>query len=96
MCEDDAVDQLLHSESFALHDDQRYGRSQVIQLDDNTPVEQQEHGDYEDQDSVFVLVNADADTVRLVLLDDDGEYVRRIHPCGDTLRYEFTPVLDED
>ncbi len=96
VCEQDAIDQVLRFESFALDDDGRYGRSQEIQLDDDPPVLQEERGDYEDQDSVFVLVNAESDTIRLVALDEDREFVRRIHTCGDTLRYRFTPVLDND
>ena len=28
----------------------------------------------------------------LTLLDDEGDFVRRINPCGDTLRYQSVPV----
>ena len=96
VCADGAADQILHFETFALDDQGRYGRSQVIEIDDDPPVEQQERGDYEDEDSAFVLVNAADDTVVLRLLDEAGELVRRVHPCGDTLRYESIPLRSSD
>ena len=92
VCEQGEVDQTLQFESIALRDDDTYGRVQVVRIDDNTPVQQEEVGDFVHTDDAILLINAEDDTLTLTLLDDDGERVRRIHTCGDTLRYQSVAV----
>jgi hypothetical protein len=94
ICEQGSVDQSLEFESIALRVDQTYGRAQVIRLGDDPPIEQRETGDFERTADEILLINAADDTLVLALLDSAGEHVRRIHPCGDTLRYASTPVED--
>ena len=95
VCEAGSVDQLLRFESVALAEDGTYGRAQEIQIEDNPPFQQEERGDFIRTDSTILLLNEAADTVVLTLLDSVGEFVRRIHPCGDVLRYHSTDVIDE-
>jgi len=95
VCAEDAVDQELLFESISLLDDETYGRLQRIRLDDGPAQDQEERGDFVRTDSTILLINAADDTLTLELLDEMGNFVERIHTCGDTLRYDNTPVIDE-
>lgn len=92
VCEGDAVDQVLLYESIALGDAGTYGRLQIVELDEAEVIEQEEFGDYVRTDSTFLLINALEDTVVLTMLDEDALRLRRIHTCGDTLRYSQARV----
>lgn len=87
VCEDDAVVQVLLYESIALADSGTYGRLQIVELDESDVIQQEEFGDYVRTDSTFLLINAADDTLVLAMLDDEAVRLRRIHTCGDTLRY---------
>lgn len=91
ICEEGSVGQSLEFESVALREDATYGRLQLTRVDDD-PVRQEEEGDFVRTDSTILLINAADDTLVLTLLDEDGERLRRINPCGDTLRYDNVPV----
>ena len=93
VCEQGSVDQSLEFESVALRVDETYGRLQLTRVDDD-PVRQEEEGDVARTDSTILLINAADDTLVLSLLDDEGDFVRRVNPCGDTLRYRSVPVED--
>ena len=92
VCEEGELDQTLEFESIALRVDDTYGRAQVIRIEDDPPIQQEEEGDFARTDSTILLINAADDTLTLTLLDVDGDRVRRIHTCGDTLRYSSVPV----
>lgn len=92
ICEDDAVDQLMQFESVALDEDGSYGRFQQVRIGPDQVVEQEERGEYVRTDSSFLLINAAEDTLVLTLLDEQALRLRRIHPCGDTLRYSEARV----
>ena len=87
ICHGDAVDQVLLYESIAMHEGGTYGRLQRVRFGEEDVVEQGEIGDYVRTDSTFLLINAAEDTLVLVMLDEEASRLRRIHPCGDTLRY---------
>ena len=95
VCEQGTADQTLRFESIALADDGSYGRLQEIQIEDELPFQQEERGTFERTDSTILLINADEDTLTLALLDTAAAFVRRIHTCGDTLRYRSVPVGDD-
>ena len=94
VCAQGSLDQELIFESIALLDDATYGRLQRIRIDDGPTQDQEERGDVEHTDSTILLINAADDTLTLTLLDGDDAFVERIHTCGDTLRYDNTPVVD--
>jgi hypothetical protein len=94
VCEQDAIEQRLRFESIALADDGSYGRLQEIQIDDGTPIQQEERGEFERTAETILLRNANAVVTTLTLLDSAGAFVRRIHPCGDTLRYASVPIVE--
>lgn len=94
VCEAEATMLLLRFESIALAADGSYGRLQETQLGENPPTQQEERGDFTRTDSTIVLENGAGALVTLALLDAAGEHVRRLHACGDTLRYESVPVGD--
>ena len=97
VCADDGgADQELLFESISLLDDETYGRLQRIRIEDNQPIDQEERGDFERTDSTILLLQSASDTVVLTLIDEDGEFLRRIHPCGDTLRYDNVPVAEPE
>ena len=91
ICDGDVVDQVLHFESIAIVDDSVYGRRQDLQVGGQY-FTQEEIGDYVRTDSTFLLINQAGDTLVLTLLDDEALRLRRIHPCGDTLRYSQVRV----
>ena len=91
VCEQGSVEQLLEFESFALREDDTYGRFQRSRIDGDV-VEQQEEGEIERTTGAIRLINAEEDTLVLELLDAAGDRVRRVHACGDTLRYTSVPV----
>lgn len=95
VCEEEPVTQLLRFESIALADDGSYGRVQEIQVGNGSPIQNEERGDFERSDSSIILRNAAGALVTLALLDSAGAHARRIHACGDTLRYESVPILEE-
>ena len=95
ICEQGSADQSLEFESIALRVDDTYGRVQVVRIEDDPPLQQEEEGDFERLADEILLINAADDTLVLTLLDSAGERVRRIHTCGDTLRYASVPVEDE-
>ena len=92
ICHEDAIDQVLLFESIAMHEAGTYGRLQRLRFGDEDYVEQQEVGDFVRTDSTFLLINAAEDTLVLVMLDEEAARLRRIHPCGDTLRYSQARV----
>ncbi|HUF12529.1 MAG TPA: hypothetical protein VMN78_05455 [Longimicrobiales bacterium] len=94
VCEQGSVDQLLRFESIALADDGSYGRLQEIQIGSDPPLQQEERGEFEHTEAAILLHDAAGGVTALALLDSAGEHVRRIHTCGDTLRYASVPVLD--
>lgn len=91
VCEQGEVAQRLHFESITLAEDGTYGRFQRSQLDDDPPIEQQETGEFERTDDAIVLRNGAGGVVTLALLDSAATFVQRIHPCGNVLRYAWTP-----
>jgi len=95
ICEQGSADQSLEFESIALRDDDTYGRVQVVRIEDDPPIQQEEQGDFERLADEILLINAADDTLVLTLLDSAGEHVRRVHTCGDTLRYVSVPVEEE-
>lgn len=95
ICGQGSADQILVFESVALATDDTYGRLQQIRIDSGPILQQEERGDFTRTDSTIVLVNAAEDTLTLVLLDSIGSQVRRVHPCGDTLRYAFAEVRQD-
>jgi hypothetical protein len=84
----------LEFESIALREDETYGRLQITRAGSGNPLEQREEGRVARTDSTILLINAAEDTLLLTLLDEDGDFVRRIHTCGDTIRYASVPVGD--
>ena len=95
VCEQGEVEQSLEFESIALRDDDTYGRVQVVRIGDDPALQQEETGDFERTGDAILLINAADDTLTLTLLDETAERARRIHTCGDTLRYTSVPVGDE-
>ena len=93
ICEDGAV-RTLRFESIALADDGSYGRLQETQAGGNPPIRQEERGQYERATDAILLRNAAGDAITLALLDSAGDFARRVHPCGDTLRYESVAVAE--
>lgn len=91
ICDGDVVDQVLHFESIAILGDSMYGRLQDLQVGEDY-LRQEEVGEYVRTDSTFLLINEAQDTLVLTLLDDEASRLRRIHPCGDTLRYSQARV----
>lgn len=89
-------DQELIFESISLLDDETYGRLLRMRIDDEPASDRTERGDFTRTDSTILLINAEDDTVTLALLDSAGAFVRRFHACGDTLRYDNTPVVGAD
>lgn len=92
VCESDGVSQVLRFESIALADDGTYGRLQETQVGGGSPVQQEERGAYERGDGTITLHPAGQGTLLLTLLDSAGTFARRIHACGDSLRYRSVPV----
>ena len=95
ICEQGSADQSLEFESIALREDDTYGRVQVVRIEDDPAIQQEEEGDFERLADEILLINAADDTLVLTLLDSAGEHVRRVHTCGDTLRYASVPVEEE-
>ncbi len=91
ICDGDVVDQVLLYESIAIVDDSVYGRRQDLQVGEDY-FSQEEIGRYVRTDSTFLLINQAEDTLVLTLLDEEASRLRRIHPCGDTLRYSQARV----
>jgi hypothetical protein len=87
ICEQEGALQVLLFESIALAEDDTYGRLQETRIDGGPVIQQREQGEFVRSDSTILLVNAADDTLTLELLDEDGAQTRRIHPCGDVLRY---------
>ena len=94
VCEAGEVAQVLRFESIALAEDGSYGRLQETQIGGGTPIQQEERGEYERAAEVIELRPAGGGLVLLALLDSAGAFARRIHACGDTLRYQSVPVED--
>lgn len=92
VCDAGAVSQMLRYESIALADDGTYGRLQETQTGGNAAVQQEERGQYERTPGAILLTNAASARITLTLLDSAGNHVRRIHTCGDTLRYASVPI----
>lgn len=92
VCAGDDVDQVMLYESIAMDTAGTYGRFQLVRVGEEE-VEQQEHGEWLDTDSTFLLINAAEDTLVLTLLDEEAQRLRRLHPCGDTLRYSQARVV---
>lgn len=86
ICAEGSAEQTLIYESIALRDDDSYGRLQQTRIDDGPVIEQSETGEFARTDSTILLINAAEDTLILAILD--ASFLRRIHPCGDSLRYE--------
>lgn len=95
VCESGEVAQVLRFESIALADDGSYGRLQETQIGNGPPSQQEERGDFERGDGTILLRPAGAATIVLTLLDSAGAFARRIHACGDSLRYQSVPVESE-
>lgn len=92
VCEGEPVTQVLRYESIALADDGTYGRLQETKIGDNAPVQQEERGEFERTEDAILLTNAASARITLTLLDSAGDHVRRVHTCGDTLRYASVPI----
>lgn len=94
VCEEEAGEYVLRFESIALADDGSYGRLQEVRIGDDPPSRQEERGDFERTADAILLRNGAGAVVTLALLDSAGDYARRIHTCGDTLRYASEPVIE--
>ncbi|HEX6587936.1 MAG TPA: hypothetical protein VF039_02855 [Longimicrobiales bacterium] len=92
ICHGDGIDQVLLYESVAMGDNGSYGRLQQVRLGEEEVIQQEEYGEYVRTDSTFLLINAVEDTIVLAMLDTAATRLRRIHPCGDTLRYSQARV----
>ena len=94
VCEEDVVDHILRFESIALADDGSYGRLQEVRIGDDPPTRQEERGEFERTADSILLRSGAGGVVTLALLDSAGDFARRIHTCGDTLRYASEPVIE--